>query len=116
MKSFFTAIIASAVFAGSALAAATISPLVVNTPASPVTRGQTVSISWNGGVAPYLVTVNNVSNPARPVIEDLGPGTESGNSGTVNWVVDAAAGINVVFQVADSQGALASSNAVAVQA
>ncbi|KAF4622382.1 hypothetical protein D9613_009571 [Agrocybe pediades] len=62
-----------------------------------------------------MVDVNNVSNPARPVIEDLGPGTESGNSGTVNWVVDAA-GINVVFQVADSQGALASSNAVTIRA
>ena len=67
MKSFFTAIVASALFAGSAIAAAAVAPLIVNTPyvlslkdaeicllvvlnSADLTRGHTVSISWTGGL------------------------------------------------------------------
>ncbi|KAG8983007.1 hypothetical protein FRB94_008186 [Tulasnella sp. JGI-2019a] len=85
--------------------------LTVNTPVS-VVQCLPVLLNWNGGIAPYYVTVLPGGQPGAAPLESLSSGT-SGTS--LTWNVDIAAGTEVTIGVRDSTGSVAYSALVTIQ-
>ncbi|KAJ7446906.1 hypothetical protein B0H11DRAFT_2083758, partial [Mycena galericulata] len=83
--------------------------LTVKTP-SDAAVCSTVDLSWQGGIAPWLLSIVS-STPPNAAVETLGTTSDT----IFGWTVDLTAGTSVILQVQDSAGDSAQSSPFTIQ-
>lgn len=104
MRSFFC--VATAFLAAASVYAQS---FTINTPSNAVVC-QPLSIQWQGGVAPYYLSVLSGNDPTGSALENLG--TVNGTS--FIWKVNIAAGTSIDLTLRDSAGNIAQTAAFSI--